>query len=701
MINALLFYYGAALVSYQPMSGINPAPIDLTQSQDIIMCAQSQRPHIWLYPQTSQGGSMILPFIYNNNAVNLTSSADVQSLGRLTLRSIVPLDNANSVVGTGATIRVYAYASQVKLGGPTFRAALQSGIISGPASAVANISKSLESVPIIGKWARATTIGASAVSGIASLFGFTDVPVIRDVEPLKNLPFHSLTSAHIGEPVTKLSLDPKNEVSIDTSILGTKSEDELTISKFVDRYAIVGVATWTASSAPDALLWAASVTPKTFIKTVDSVRNQYVYQTVPMGVVAELFQYWRGPITYKITALASKFHRGRYVVTWDPVADISANQSYVGTCYTKVVDIAEETEIEITIPYMQPSPFQTCSINTLNYDTQGPTYPTFATGNNGILTIRVFTQQTSPVATADIKLVVSVKGHPELEFAVPKSINGGMSPFSFQSGEMTMDTRSSVELTNEHMALDKERYLISFGEPFRSLRSLMRRATLVYSDVLPYPTTATDTLVTYVAQRSVFPVSPGFDPNGFSVATKYVGATNANYNWCNYSPIAFISQCFVGRRGSIIHHLNINAGKTPMGYLSASYVFGSHSSSSWSGSSSITTTSSVNALTKNSLTNLDSGASGCDMTNGFVQPAMSVMIPHNTPSKFMNTNPAYSVAGITQDSTHIMALKFCYVSRDAGLTQVADYIQIGTDYSLCMFLNVPTLYVTFTSPPAP
>ena len=609
------------------------------------------------------------------------------------------MDFLLAVSGTGATIRVYAYATEVKLGGPTVKAALQSGVISAPASAVANISRSLEKVPIIGKFARATSIGAGAVSSIASLFGFTDTPIIRDVEALKNLPYHSITSAHLAEPVTKLCLDPKNEVSIDPSLIGVETEDQLIISNFVNRYAICGTTYWSASDAPDAILWSSRVTPDTKVHSTTGMASGIALQYTPMGLVSNLFKYWRGGITYKINAVASKFHRGRYVITWDPVGDISANTSYVGTCYTKIVDIAEESEIEVTIPYMQPYPFLvTSNVGPSYYSSQAvrSTLTNVDKATNGVLTIRVFTAQTSPTATSDIRLVISAKGASDLEFALPKAIDANLSPFAFQSSDddVTTDTRSSVQLTNENQVLDKTRYLVSFGEPFLSLRSLMRRAVMCNTDIIPYPTTASGTIVNYAAQRSVYPIAPGFDPNGVHFATKAVGGATAPYNWVNYSVVDFITQCFVARRGSIIHHFNINAGKTPMGYLASNFVPDGRVAADWNSSNAWLDTSSISTLTKSSRIVLDEGSSGCDMTQGFVMPAISVQVPHNTPMKFMVTNPKYSVLGAALDYSDKMTLKTTFSTRDAGLTQVIDYVQIGQDYSVSMFLNVPTPIVT-------
>lgn len=707
MINASPFYYGAALVAYRPSTGLDPAQLNPLDSTHII--GLSQRPHVWIYPQTSQGGEMVLPFIYHFDAVDLTSANEVSNLGDITVKSLTLLQNANSVVAGDASVRIYAYASDIQLGGPTYKAVLQAdeygkGPVSGAASAVANISRSLEGVPIIGKFAKATTLGASAVSSIASLFGFTDVPVITDVSAMKNLPFHSITSAHIGEPVTKLCLDPKNEVTIDNSVIGVSVEDELAISHFVNRYSYIGKMDWSPSTSVDSLLWSGRVQPNLFnpSTTPAGPYGSVAVVGTPMSHVAQLFRYWRGSVTFKITAIASKFHRGRYVVTWDPTADISANVSYVGTSFTKIVDIAEESEIEVTIPYTQPYPF--CLSDTYSGNVSQPygtSYvPHIDRYDNGILTIRVFTKQTSPVATADIQLLVSVKGGSDLEFAMPRELPSTMSPFAYQS-DVTTDSRSTMHITNSEEVVDRTRYLVSFGEPVLSLRSLLRRAALYSADIVPYPTTAPGALLNFIGKRSVYPIAPGFDPNGVHFAYKSGTVDSLPYNFVNYTPLVWIASCFVARRGSIIHHLNMNSGDTADGYITASFSTKPRLSTEWNGSDTLLNSSSNAALTRASLRIFNSGQSGTDMTTGYVMPAISVSYPHNTPTKFMLTNPKFSVLGAGADHSDNMTMEVGFTSRDAEMTQVLDYVQIGTDFSVGFFVNVPVVYVSTSVPIAP
>jgi hypothetical protein len=244
VINASPFFYGCVLASYQPMTNFNPAPIVLSASRRLENIPLSQRPHIYLYPQNSQGGEMVLPFLYHKNWLNATSSSDLTSMGLIYLNSFNELKNANGVVSDNIDITVYAWAEDIEVAGPTPTLAVQgktkskdeyshAGAVSRPASAIARAAGRLSGLPVIGEFATATSYAAGAIADIASLFGYTDVPVIDDVHAFQPKAFPNLAATDIGTPIEKLTLDSKNELSIDPKIAGADVDDELMISSFV------------------------------------------------------------------------------------------------------------------------------------------------------------------------------------------------------------------------------------------------------------------------------------------------------------------------------------------------------------------------------------------------------------------------------------------------------------------------------------
>lgn len=216
VINASPFYYGCVQMAYRPLNIFGPAPVySGAGSGDITLMGRSQRPHFCIYPQNCQGGEMVLPFLYHQNWLNATDIDALNGMGVLNFDSFGILANANSVVGQGVTIQVYAWAEDVQLAGPTIDLALQSkdeygkGVVSAKASAIARYADILTAIPVMTPFATATSMIASAIGQAASIFGYTNVPVIDPVHAFRTQPLPQFASAHIGTPVEKLTMDPK------------------------------------------------------------------------------------------------------------------------------------------------------------------------------------------------------------------------------------------------------------------------------------------------------------------------------------------------------------------------------------------------------------------------------------------------------------------------------------------------------------
>jgi hypothetical protein len=200
VINASPFYYGAKLVSYRPL--ISFGILNGTTQTACSWVRRSQRPHFWVLPQNNTGGDLVLPFFYFDNWLPLTDTTALTNMGRLDFQEVVPLANANGVSAAGVDMQIYGWATDVKISGPTYE--LQSGrrkpatsatseYTQGPvqkvASTVADIAGYLVDAPVIGVFAKATEYGAKALAGISALFGWTNVPVINNVQPFKSVPF--------------------------------------------------------------------------------------------------------------------------------------------------------------------------------------------------------------------------------------------------------------------------------------------------------------------------------------------------------------------------------------------------------------------------------------------------------------------------------------------------------------------------------
>lgn len=727
IINASPFYYGAALATYQPLPNFTPSTI-VNDGSSRFLIPISQRPHLWMFPQNSQGGEMTLPFFYQKNWVSINNYQEFADLGQLTVTAYTPLRSANGAVGQGVTVTVYAWAEDVQLSASTLSLALQSqeyeiqsdeygeGVISKPASAIANAMGMLSQIPVIGRFATATQIGANAVSAVASLFGYTNVPVLEPTKPLRPSMFPPLASTDVGYPVEKLTVDSKNELSVDPSILGISNKDELCISNFVSRESYYYQTTWDTTQTVDTILAYTKVTPFAF-QTTGNVVNSNVYFT-PMAYVANLFEHWRGDIIYNFKIIKSPFHRGRLKISYDPLGDASNN--LVNTpesstvVMTQIIDLGADDNIELRIPFQQALPWlvvnNSFAVNNISYDNS--TTPTFNVNNandNGAFTIRVMNILSAPVASAPVTILVSVRGAENLEYANPISPGTTVQPFIIQSEEMPIDIKTQMGVAKDKE--EKHRALVNFGEVVKSLRPLLRRTN--FSQSLTFASSSASGISALEYQFHKIPPYPGYDP-GSDIAAKGLVLTTSYfpYNYVYWHPLQWMSLAFVSYRGSIMWHFNTNSTLT--GGLSPDVRVARVPNAPGPNARTTTNTllgaGAVNVNTRAMNLLARNTAAGVAVTNQNTQSGISISTPNYTNYLMQSTDPrsATNPSTLSQrnDGSSLDTFVYSNILPSTSTTvsttyapKVDVYCGAGTDFNLFFFLNCPVLYKTTTAFP--
>jgi len=776
MINASPFYYGLLGLFYRPLPILNPAPINYDASGRYRI-PLSQRPHIWCYPAESQGGEMILPFVNPRNWIDLTDLSSMGDVGELEMRSFSELFNANSVAGSDCDVQIYAWAEDVHICGPTFKAALQSsnkkkkpssggasikgavkntstakststdsnnlavgfgapkanfsmggfmgkymkaaetrdatsGTISGPASAVARAAGIAATAAVaLGPFSEgaslaaaepltAVSTAAAGVAAIAEVFGYTDTPVIDKVQPFKDLPFHAFSSAEISHPNDKLTLDPKNELAMNGNAVGAPDSDELNIEAFCRRESYLATYNWASTDLPDALLMNARVTPDIYrFETVQTgVHNMYF---TPMGLLSRMFQYWKGDLVFRFRFICSKYHRGRVRFTWDPITSIYGSTATNTSNYNRIIDVAAEPDVRIKIPYQQALAYMRLQDTLATAEgSAGNEKVPLAGFDNGQISLRVFTQQTSPVASADIKVILSVYGE-GLEFAGPREVEPNFSHYAIQATDInTFSELSPAEPLFEETELSPETNLIYMGEYISSLKQLMRRTCKSFSAY--FAANSTDRNRILRCHISRMPLYNGFDPNGIHNANEIVGVSTAPYNFVHNLPMNWIGQCFVAQRGSVNWSFNVNNKEA----VSTMVVVRQPTTLSVA---NYHTTETVANGTDTSLSNSElwsftrSGLSGMALTNQMTQTGLSVVAPMYNSNRFYGCSPPQRTLGQTYDSSNEQGIELSVdVAPADGVNskyvRIDGYAAIGADFAYHFFLNVPTIYHVTTLP---
>lgn len=704
MLNSSPFYFGAMLAHYLVLPNFKPSTIIVDPSMAHTTLS-SQRPHVWLYPQDNAGGEMVLPFINPLNWIPTGLMSEFSNMGTLIFENITTLESATSVVGMGVPVTIYAWATNVSLMGPSIGLTLQSkdeygqGPVSKHASAVACAMGMLKDVPIIGPFATATQVGASVVSSVARALGFTNTPVIEDTRPVKPSAVPVFASSEQGFALDKLTLDSKNEVSIDPGVVGLPSGDPLQVSSIVGREAYLTTCSWSTADAVDTLLFQTAVTPDLSTGIVSGASRRIYYP--PCGWVSHLFGTWRGDMIFRFRFVCSQYHRGRVRAIFDPsgdaVSNISNQTGSQPACFNEIIDLTKDTSVEIRVPYMQAQGWLTnFGVPTPYFQANGAAVFFHVPGRtNGTLVLRVLNSLTAPVVLSTISVIVSVRGADNLEFASPKDINPLFSVFAPQSADEYDDKPTTMVIAGTGVGSSHPgRFLIHMGEVVQTLRQLIHRtSTSCFWTFL-------GVAGTYSSNYRIFhrmPRWPGYDPLGRDTAIGLTVPGPWPYEFVSVHPLTWIAEAFVGYRGSVNWTLlpYFNAGNSI-------YKLGRSTVAPVEGVASELVASAGRLRYMLGVTGRGylANAAGCALTHINTNAGLTIASGFYSQYKFNSANGKL-YGGVLPDGSSGQTLQATAVSSQG--TQAALFSMsagASVDWSPCFFLNVPTLYL-YNSQPVP
>ncbi len=779
VINASPFYYGAMMVNYQPLTVFTPSTISVDSGTGYLT-PHSQRPHIWLEPQLSKGGQIDLPFFRPNNWLRTAVAADFTGMGTLSLIVYSVLQSANAVTGTGVTVTALAWASNVKLSGPSVGLTLQSkiedilnpseeeenkdeairhtlgclsfmprpiydpdqkrwvqppsedvemtvqsksgpadeygkGPVSSVASAVAAASRELGNVPVIGPFATATSIGAGAISDIARLFGWTNVPVIRETEPYRPTPFPPMSVTDAGYPMNKLTLDSKNELSVDPKTVGLSGEDEMAIACLAQKESYIATSSWDLTQGAGTILFSTTVEPRQY--THDNTTTGRVNQ-VPMCWLAQAFEYWKGDIILRGKIICSPFHKGRLQVSYDPDGTTGSNVINTNTptaYYTKIIDIGVETDFEVRFPYQQPNPWVRnkgfLTFASIPWSiSASPTFNHDRNFDNGTVVVRVLNALTAPVSTSTVNILWFVRGAENLEFACPCDLPKLVSVFQTQSyvedceeEDICLTVQSAVSVYPNSMVTiaggqasqtAPERYLCNHGEAVYSIRQILRRMQFVR--VWRNISSDTNSEQALWILHGLYPSYFGYDPAGYDQAKGLIATTTTEqFNWSRTTFFNWFAPAFVGMRGSMMYSFN-TVGPVAYGQLRITRRAPNQDLTTGTGiDSSLPLTAS---LASRFYWNEGIGASnGTAIVSQLTNAGLSVVVPNYNFLKFNSTYPVYSTApggdGSNLNTFQVELSGDGVNGPSVSKARIFEYCSVGTDFNLFFFLNVPTMFL--------
>lgn len=304
-----------------------------------VWCA-SQTHHVLLDAGSSNEAQLTIPFKFHLPYVTTKKRSDYTkplAVGRCICRILNPL-----VVATGGPdsceITVYWKLSNNKFTGQIY------GAIDPPATFQMDTALKL----------------VTGALNSLSTNNMDNPPDNRAPQYLVPTASHSWSAGtNISEPLHSLRLDPNGQVR------HQNHSDEMTVSSVTSKYGLLQTITWSVDDEATKQIWscdAAPIVQKENYRKFDhskavSELNSYVIP--PVGVVASLYNYWRGDLEFRFDFISSMFHTGSIVVGYVPGATSSTTVTLDTVLAGPhiVFSLTDGKQLTYTVPYIADRPF--------------------------------------------------------------------------------------------------------------------------------------------------------------------------------------------------------------------------------------------------------------------------------------------------------------------------------------------------------
>lgn len=320
---------------------------------------------------------------------------------------------------------------------------------------------------------------------IAASFGWSKPSLLSNIQ-LSKLSTGRYMQNAIGEDAcNSMGLNPNNRIA-PFSFSGTKL-DEMSLAYIASTPNFLYSFQWQNSNLPNDVLYHTFLSPQT--TRVDLGVPGFSVPT-HLHFVASAFRLWRGSLVYTFKVVKTKFHSGRLRFIYVPGFFGSTLVGVqVEKCLSFVMDLREQSEITVTIPYENTRPW----LNMDSYEVSpAENDNSFFLGTLYVIVLNrlVAVSTVSPL----VNILVEVNGSSDMRFAVPVHPKyyaaRGYEPVVAQSGDEL--TRADAQLGKRLHEFDTvidnggtAEHLCT-GEEVRSIKQLMHRFGLfsaIRSDV--------------------------------------------------------------------------------------------------------------------------------------------------------------------------------------------------------------------------
>jgi hypothetical protein len=657
-------------------------------------------------------------------------------MGDIIVHGINDLKHANGATDQ-VNISVFVWAEDVALSIPTSAEPgslspqagdeYGDGAVSRPMGILARTAGMLTSVPGIGAYAKAAQMGASAMANVAQLFGYARPNDISDIKPLRPAYMGNMANTMIPDSATKLTLDPKQELTVDPKTMGLGSDDEMTVKSIAMRESYYVKFNWPTAAATEDLLWTSRVTPVVWDELSINGQTEYHFPATCFATLP--FAKWRGTMKFRFQIVASAYHKGRLKIVYDPYLQVTNEYN---TNFTHIVDLAKQRDFSVDIGWGQPQSF--CKTDSpvdspLPYSTSGP-FGTPSTANNdfnGYISVYVVNELTTPNSDVnnDIEVNVYVAMCDDFEVVEPTSLlTASLSVFPDAEAaaaqaaapleqQMGTESRQGEDLTqpdgDRNLDEDKPQSIpvqetlapklsptdytmdVFYGDPITSFRQVLKR----YNFYGTYGPDSAGSQIVNVTQNN-FPLYRGYAADGFYNAVSPTDPTP--YNYFTNTLLNYITPAFGARRGGI--RWKINGQDTSRRNLEIVV----RRLPSGTGTQAITRSpyEQLNGFSQNQRANMSTqamtaGLDGLHASASQQNPVLEYEVPFYDTFRFY---PAKRIEEFETTPDNLYALheiQYMVQSIGSAITNITTYVSTGEDFMLAFYLG-PPVYYSYANP---
>lgn len=406
---AIPFVYGCRQIAAVPMA------TDVT-SRYINAYDLNHLNCIYTNPSTTSSYEMRLPFLwrYPYQTVNIDALSTTNNWS-LKINNVVPYRRSDSATVPANSVSIYAWLEDVELDGtiPT-NVIYQSeykGVISEPASIFADAASTLSKIPVLAPLTRPVEHASKMLAQFSKALGFSKPIQLEPPAPYFNNPDHNMAVSTYLDSCQKLTIDPKQSVTVGTGMFDNSMGDNLAFGNFFKKEAYVWQFPWTTGNVVGSVLLNTPVTP-----AIASPAGLNFFSLPPCGIPILPFRFWRGGMRYRFRVVCSSFHRGRLRFFWSPYQLDVSSEGVWNQVQSVVVDIESETEVVIDVNYAFRDHYKRAVFQT----------PQSHDGDNtcnGYLYCRVSQELTAPLSSADCVVLMYASALDDMEVAGKSGLN--------------------------------------------------------------------------------------------------------------------------------------------------------------------------------------------------------------------------------------------------------------------------------------